>query len=89
MVYGKGVQYYLSEKGLKFDFNNPRYIQEEKEIIDILKDGRLNVNKIMELVNNGLGIKRGWGYINSKIEGLRKEGLIIMYSQDDECHLSS
>lgn len=81
MAQGKGIQYYLTKKGLNFNMKDPRYIPEEREIIDILKDGRLSTKKIMELVNKGLGTNRGWGYIEKKLEGLEIEGLLKRYSQ--------
>lgn len=88
MAQGKGIQYYLTKRGINFNMQDPKYIPEEREIIDILGDGRLSIKRIMELVNKGLGRNRGWGYISAKIEGLCKEGLLQEYSQGGEFFLN-
>lgn len=88
MAQGKGTEYYLTEKGVNFNINDPKYIPEEREIMEILSDGRLSIKRIMELVNKSLGRTRGWGYISAKIDGLKKEGLLKEYSQDEEAFSS-
>lgn len=84
MAQGKAIEYYLTEKGLGFNQSDPKYIAEEKEIIDILKDGRLSVNKILELVNKSLNRERGWGFMIERLDLLEKEGFLLKYGKAKE-----
>lgn len=66
----------ITKKGSKFNFKDSKYIAEEREIIDILRDGRKSINSLKEEINERLGISRSWNYIETLLLNLKKEGLV-------------
>jgi len=72
----KPIEFYLTKKGLNFDFENPISIQEEKAIMEILKDGRRNILSITKSVNEKLNLSRTWEFIEARLQQLKEDGFV-------------
>lgn len=75
--------YSITKKGSKFNFQDSKYILEEREIIDILRDGRRSIHAIKEEVNERLSIERSWNFIEKLLIGLQKEELVDDIREDN------
>jgi hypothetical protein len=73
------IKYFLTEKGLKFNMKDPKFLPEEKEIIDMLMDGRKSISTITQLVNERLKINRTWNFIQARLEDLEKEEYVGIF----------
>ena len=70
----KPVYYYVTEEGE--DIDERMYFPEELKILELLKDKPRNVSEILKLINANLKKNRTWYFIKSKLDELKKEGLV-------------
>ncbi|MBU0894845.1 MAG: hypothetical protein KKF48_02630 [Nanoarchaeota archaeon] len=69
----KPIEYFLTEKGKKIE--DPKYSEEEKEILKSLESGRKNISQIrLLLLEKNPTI--AWETIRDKLELLEKEKLV-------------
>ena len=69
-------QYNLTKKGKNFDWENPKFIEEEKAIIESLETGRKSVNQILTLLTTKLKKQMSWYLVERHLEELKKEGYV-------------
>lgn len=75
----KSNEYYLTEKGKKFTCNDSKYVNEEVEIIELLKDGRKSTLQLQNLLRENLAINISWYKVKIYLNGLIKDGLVKQY----------
>lgn len=72
----KATEFYLTKKGMNFK-EDPKYLIEEKLIINFLKDGRKNISQLLDLLNKKLKEKTHWYAVKNHLENLEKEGFVM------------
>lgn len=72
-------EYFLTKKGQNF-VDDPKYLEEEKLILNFLQDGRKNINQLLELLNKE-GKNTNWYAVENYLKTLEKEGLVKEWIQ--------
>ena len=72
----KAKEFYLTEKGQNFNWEDPKYLEEEKGIMEVLESGRKSINQIMTLVEIKLKMPINWYAIEKALLVLEKEGFV-------------
>ena len=70
----KSIEYFLTKEGQEI-VEDPKYLEEEREILKILKDGRKNIYQILTILKEN-GIKLSWYLVERKLKLLEKDKLV-------------
>jgi len=70
----KPIEYFITDKGKKI-VDNPKYLEEERTILKILKNGRKNVYQILNSLKEE-GVETTWYSVEQKLKLLEKDKLV-------------
>jgi len=70
----KSIEYFLTKKGQQIS-KDLKYLEEEREILIILKDGRKNIFQIQTALKER-GVNMSWYLVEQKLILLEKEKFV-------------